>query len=113
MHEFGLTQAVVETASASAREAGAARVTEIRLTVGELTQVVEEAMDFAFEVLRRGTICEGARLTIDFIAPRSRCLDCGIEFAHDALHRKCPECESPFTQVIAGRELEITSIEVE
>lgn len=113
MHEFGLTQAVVETSIASAREAGASRVTAIRLTVGELTQVVDEAMAFAFDVLAKGTMCEGAELAIDFVAPRSRCLDCGAEFAHDALHRRCPACDSPFTQVLVGRELEIASIEVE
>ena len=113
MHEFGLTQAVVETSIASAREAGAARVTEIRLVIGELTQVVEEAMDFAFDVLAEGTMCEGAKLSIGFVPPRSVCLDCGGEFGHDALHRKCPMCGSPYTRVIAGRELEIDSIEVE
>ena len=113
MHEFGLTQAVIETSVASAREAGATRVTEIRLTVGELTQVVEEAMEFAFDALSRGTMCEGAKLAIGFVPPRSLCLDCGDEFPHDALHRKCPGCGSPYTQVIAGRELEIASIEIE
>ena len=113
MHEFGLTQAVVEASVASAREAGATRITEIRLVIGELTQVVSEAMEFAFDVLAKGTMCEDARLTIEFVPPRSDCLDCGAEFGHDQLHRKCPACGSPYTRVVAGRELEIDSIEVE
>ena len=113
MHEFGLTQAVVETSVVSAREARCTRITEIRLVIGELTQVVSEAMDFAFDALSKGTMCEGAKLTIEFVPPRSVCLDCGVEFGHDQLHRKCPACGSPYTQVVAGRELEIASIEVE
>lgn len=113
MHEFSLVASVIETVEESARQAGATEVLKVRVVAGELTQVVEEAMRFAFEALRGGTCCEHADLVLELVGARSRCLDCGREFAHDPLHRKCPSCGSAFTEIIAGRELFIDSIEVD
>ena len=113
MHEFGLMSSVVETACDSARQAGAVRITRVALVVGELTQAVDEAMRFAYDALVPGTLCEGAELAITFVPARSRCLDCGIEFEHDVYHRACPACGSPFTEIVAGRELLIDKIEIE
>ena len=113
MHEFSLVASVIETVDESARQAGATKVLKVSVVAGELTQVVEEAMNFAFEALREGTCCADAELELRFIEPRSRCADCGIEFTHDAFHRKCPACGSMFTEIIAGRELYIDSIEAE
>ena len=113
MHEFGLMSSILDTVNASAAEAGANRVTEIRLTIGEMTQVVEEAMVFALEALGEGTLCEGAKLTIDFIKPRSRCPECGTVFEHGFYNRACPECGNPLTDIIAGKEMYIDSIEVD
>ena len=113
MHEFSLVASIIDTVDESARQAGASDVIKVRVVAGELTQVVEEAMQFAFEALRPGTSCERAELELSFVAPRSRCLDCGHEFAHDAYHRKCPACGGLFTEIVAGRELFIDSIEAD
>ena len=113
MHEFTLAASIVEMADESARQAGASRVLRVGVVAGELVQVVEEAMLFAFEVLGEGTTCEGAELELSFVRPRSRCLDCGLEFAHDALHRRCPACDGPRTELLAGRELYIDFLEVD
>ena len=47
------------------------------------------------------------------IRPKSRCLECGAEFEHDRFHMFCPECDSFATELLAGRELQIDSIEVD
>jgi len=113
MHEFSLASSILETVDESARQSGASRVLKVSVVAGELVQVVDEAMHFAFEVLAEGTICEGAELELSFVEPRSRCLDCGREFFHDARHWRCPECGGPNTELLAGRELYIDSIEVD
>lgn len=97
----------------AAEDAGAQRVTDITLSVGEMTEAIKDALEFAFEVLSEGTICQGARLHIVMVRPRSRCLECGTEYEHDRFHMHCPECESPFTELLAGREMKIDSIEVD
>ena len=113
MHEFSLAQNVLSIAEASAREAGARRVASIRLVIGDMTEVVTEAMEFAFEALSPETICEGAALVIRRVPTRSRCCACNAEFAHDRYHWVCPECDSLATELLSGREMYIDSIEIE
>jgi hydrogenase nickel incorporation protein HypA/HybF len=113
MHEFGLMQSVLESVEASAREAGAERVCEIRLVIGEMREVVPEAMEFAFEALAPDTVGDGARLVISSVKPRSRCSVCGHEFEHDRFHWMCPACDSLATELLAGKELFIDAIEVD
>ena len=96
-----------------ARNAGATKALEIDLSVGVMTEAVEDALRFAFEALSEGTMCEGADFKINMIQPVSVCLECGNEFEHDRYHVTCPQCESGFTQLIAGKEMQIDSIEVD
>jgi hydrogenase nickel incorporation protein HypA/HybF len=113
MHEFGLMQSVLEKVEASAREAGAERVTEIRLVIGEMREVVDEAMEFAFEALAPGTLSADARLVMTRVIPKSRCLQCGHSFEHDRFHWSCPACDSLSTELMAGREFYMDAIEVD
>jgi hydrogenase nickel incorporation protein HypA/HybF len=113
VHEFGLVSGIIDAVNKEATDAHATTVLDVYLEIGEMTEAVEEALQFAFEALSTGTLCEGAKLHVEMVAPRSRCLDCKYEFAHDRYHRVCPRCDSFATELIAGRELAITSIEVD
>ena len=113
MHEMSIVAGVLDAAQASAVDAGAERVTKITLRIGDMTEVIDEALEFAFEALTENTIFEGAELAVEKVHPRSICLECFNEFDHDRFHRTCPECGSYETQLLAGRELEIESIEVD
>ena len=106
-------QSVLQNAEVVAREAGANRVSEIRLVIGEMREVLPDAMKFAFEALSSETLCEGAALRIIMMRPRSRCLQCKSEYEHDRFHWMCPGCGSLVTELLAGRELYIDAIEVD
>ncbi len=113
MHEFSIVDSILATVNSSAESAGALRVISIDLVVGDLSQVVEEALEFAFEALAEGTLSEGAELRVERVRPFSRCMDCGSEFEHDVYRRRCPGCDSPFTELLRGRELYIDHIEID
>ena len=113
MHEMSIITGVLDAVCASADQAGATAVLSITLRIGDMTEVVDEALDFALEVLTEGTLCEGAQLVVNKVHPRSLCFECGTEFDHDRFHRSCPTCGSYETRLIAGKELEIESIEVD
>lgn len=113
MHEFSLAQSVLTSVLDAAQAAGAQRVTRIRLVVGEMTQVVEEAMRFAMDALSEDTLAQGAELEMEIVAPKSVCHECGNEYTHDRYHVTCPACGSMVTELVAGRELYIDSIEVD
>lgn len=113
MHEMGITQGILAASFEAAEEAGADRITEIRVSVGELTEVVEFALQFAFEALTPGTMAEGATLVVTNVSARSKCNDCGIEYDHDRFQMLCPECGSFNVTLLQGRELQIDSIEAD
>jgi hydrogenase nickel incorporation protein HypA/HybF len=108
---MGITSAILETAFDAAREADATQITAIHVSVGELTEIVDFALHFAFDSLTPGTMAEGAELTVTYIPARSRCKTCGTEYAHDRFEVLCPECGSMDVELLAGRELQIDNIE--
>ena len=116
MHELGIMTGVMDAVTTSAQQAGATRVLKVSLSVGEMTEAIEDALRFAFEALseqQEYALCAGAELDIAMVRPRSRCLECGAEYEHDRFHMLCPTCNSFATELIAGRELQIDSIEVD
>lgn len=113
MHEYSIMQSALTQALREARLAGATRVHEIRLRIGVLSGVVPDALQFAFEALTPGTSAAGARLTIDEVPARFWCAACGQEFVSANLYAECPECGTPSGELRAGRELELSSLEVE
>lgn len=113
MHEMSIVAGVLDSVIPAAEEAGALKVTGITLRIGDMTDIVDEALTFAFEALTENTMCEGAQLVVEPVHPKSMCFECGNEFEHDRFHRSCPQCGSFETKTIRGRELEIASIEVD
>ena len=113
MHELGIMTGVLQAVEESAKQAGSEKVLKISLSVGVMTEAIEDALRFAFEALSEGTMCESAELEVTMIPPVSICAECGNEYEHDRFHMLCPECGSSFTQLIQGKELQIDSIEVD
>lgn len=110
---MGITQGILTAAFDAAEEAGAKRITRIDITIGELTEIVEFALQFAFESLTPGTIAEGATLNVNHVSARSHCNDCGIDYDHDRFEMVCTGCGSFDVTLLQGREMRIDSIETE
>ena len=110
MHEMGITQGILEASIAAAEKAGATRITEIRVSIGELAEVVDDALQFAFEALTPGTMAEGAALVITMVPAKSRCRDCELEYLHGRFEMLCPACGSLNVEPLQGREMRIDSI---
>jgi len=109
MHELALARAILETALG---RADGARVTRVEVSVGALRQVVPTSLAFNFEVLARGTPCEGAVLEQLLRPATLRCM-CGAEWELEELSFSCPRCGGVETEVVGGEELLIESIELE
>ena len=60
MHELSLVQGIFDSVIPVARQNGATKITGIKLTIGEMTMVVPEAMEFAFEALSEDDRCSMA-----------------------------------------------------
>lgn len=111
MHEMGITQGILASAIDAATEAGATHIEEIRITIGDLTEIQEFALQFAFEALTPDTMAEGAILTVEHLSPKSHCNQCGLDYEHDRFQATCPECDAFDVALLQGREMRIDSIE--
>jgi len=113
MHELSIMQSALDQVLEKARQAGASRVHAIRLRIGTLSGVVPDALQFAFEALADGTPAQGARLLIEDVPARFWCPTCSHEFAATRMFAECPDCHRPSAELRAGREMELTSLEVD
>lgn len=101
----------VRLAVDAAKSSGADRVTHLRLRVGALSGVVPDALRFAFDVVCRGTLAEGASLEIEPVAAASWCPVCRSEFAGTDFFNECPGCHKVCGELQRGREIEIATVE--
>ena len=112
MHEVGIMQNAILMAEEQARETGAARIHTLRLRVGTMSGVVPEALEFAFEVVRQGTLAESAHLEIERVEPACWCARCAAEFPCPDYDYTCPRCHELSNELRRGTEMQLTSIEV-
>jgi hydrogenase nickel incorporation protein HypA/HybF len=113
MHELSIMQSALDQVLERARQAGAGRVHTVRLRIGALSGVVPDALQFAFEALSDGTLAQGAKLIIEDVPARFWCARCRREFTAGRMFAECPECHRPSGEIRAGREMELTSMEVD
>ena len=112
MHELSIAVRVVETLTEDLAD-HAGDVTSVRLRVGALSGVVPDALRFAWDVACRDTRLDGSTLEIDEVVTRIWCDACGREQTVPGVFRmSCPICGEPASSVVAGRELEILSVEM-
>jgi len=113
MHELGVTQQILEVILKKAKEAEAEKVTRINLVIGEMTGIVDDSVQFYFDLLSKDSIAGGAILSFERVSTLMRCRRCGFSFTLDKSLWSCPQCKEWDAEVVAGREFYIDSIEVE
>jgi len=77
MHETLIAQQMLGLALDAAKREGAARVTRLRVRLGELEGVCAEGMQAAFDLAAEGTPAQGARLDVERVPARLACMACG------------------------------------
>ena len=96
---------------------GASKLLMVRVCYGKLTNVVPDALSFAFEVQTKQTPLDGAELELKEIPVSVTCGDCSKEFSPegtDLFCMPCPECDNLFGHaVITGKELYVDHLEAE
>jgi hydrogenase nickel incorporation protein HypA/HybF len=113
MHELSVTQSLLEIAVRHAQSAGAQRVTDLYLVIGQLSSIIDDSVSFYWDMVSQGTPAEGARLHFRRIPTQMRCQDCGASYAPSETELACPECRSLAVRVIAGEEFMLEAIDVE
>lgn len=113
MHELPVTEDILRIAVEHAEKAGATRITDIHLVIGDMAGFVNDSIQFYVDLLTPGTITEGVTLHFHRIPTRFQCWECSHEFEPDGEDWRCPNCGETGGKVIAGKEFFVESIEIE
>ena len=113
MHELSIATAIVDLACEEAA-ARSVRVRAVYLKLGVFSGVVKEALSGSFEIAAAGTPIEGSRLVIEEVPLVVYCTKCATRREPTSTQLlECPECGEPAGEVLEGRELQVTALEVE
>jgi len=112
MHELAITQQILDLAQAHCAAAGGSRVVALYLKLGQFSSMVDDSIQFFWDIISKETACEGATLHFERISAEIQCRDCGCRFGLDGGLAACPQCDGMSLQVLQGDECRLERIEI-
>jgi hydrogenase nickel incorporation protein HypA/HybF len=113
MHELSIALSMLEQIEEEVGRHNGAAVLAVRVKVGVLSGVDCDALGFAWEIAREGTKAAGAQLEIERVPLLVHCPMCGTTHSAEVQAIFCPRCITPEQDILCGRELELTSLEID
>lgn len=112
MHELSIALSMIDRIQEeAAKHSGTVRSAQVK--IGVLSGVDCEALKFAWEIARAGTSLESTELDVENVALLVRCPVCGKTYAPEIQALFCPECITPVQEILAGKELELATLEID
>jgi len=113
MHELPVVESILEIATRHAAKENASRITEVYLVIGQLSSIIDDSIQFYWDILSKDTLAEGAKLHFRRIPTEMLCLDCQKSYTPDSWDLACPFCGSARVKIVAGEEFYVEAIGVE
>ncbi|MEN8113654.1 MAG: hydrogenase maturation nickel metallochaperone HypA [Actinomycetota bacterium] len=108
MHEVGIARNVIDAALAAVPESGT--LTGVTVSIGPLSAVVADSLQFGFEIASKDTPAEHAELEVVEVPLVVHCDSCSTDPAvEDPTLLRCPVCNGAVT-VVSGNETLVTSV---
>ena len=114
MHEMSLMSEIIQIVSEDAAARGFKKVNSIEVIVGDLSNVLPDALELAFMFFQRQEgriIDENTKLNIIREAAKARCQTCDCEFNPDYKIALCPRCDLPGSLLVSGETFRVESYE--
>ena len=111
MHELSVTESILEIVLRHGRNAGATTVTDLFLVVGELSTIVDESVQFYWDIISEGTPAAGSTLHFRRVSGLMDCRACGHTYSPRE-DLPCPNCGSLDIDILAGEEFYLEAIEI-
>ncbi len=113
MHELSIALNMIEMATDELKKNGGKRVAALHLKLGSLSGVVKDALLFSWEIACQGTSLEGSKLVIEDVPVIVHCENCGEDKRLDEVNKMfCPVCKTATPQILQGKELLVTALEI-
>ncbi len=113
MHELSVTEALLNTSCEYAHKQKAKKVTVLNIKIGRLSGIVDDSVQFYWDIIAKETICEGSQLRFNFIPAKFECQQCKFQYEIEDELLPCPRCKSMDLVTIQGDEFLLESIEIE
>lgn len=113
MHELPVAESILKIALDHAKNAGAKKITALNLVIGEMASVVDDSVQFYWDIIAKDTIAEGAVLNFRRVQAELQCMACFHKYQPDGRELVCPRCGGVGAKIIAGEEFTLESIDVE
>jgi len=113
MHELPVTQSILKIALDHAERANAQRITALNIVMGELSSMVDDSIQFYWEIVAKDTIAEKAILNFRRVPAELQCMTCFHKYHPTDKELVCPQCGGVGAKIIAGEEFALESIDVE
>ncbi len=114
MHELSIALSILEGAAEELERQGGVRVYAIHLKLGPLSGVVKDALIFSYELACEGTPFQGSRLVIEETPVVVFCSVCRADRPLESIQNFCCSvCGAATPDVVGGRELEISALEMD
>lgn len=110
MHELSIATSIIKTAEKEVQDNGGEKVLEIYLEIGKLSGVELQSLLFIWELSSKGTVLQDSKLTITEPEGMAQCAECETDFKLEKIYDSCPKCNSPFKNIISGKELKIKKL---
>lgn len=112
MDERALAGQVLAAVDEAAYRNSATRITTVHLAIGGRRVFDLDRLQVLFATAARGTVAEGAQLSVKILPVRHHCRNCGSDFEGTGTESACPECGHPHTEMIGGEELQLLDMEL-
>jgi hydrogenase nickel incorporation protein HypA/HybF len=113
MHELAVTESLLEIAIRHAQAQNAHRITDLYLVIGKWSSIVDDSVQFYWDIISDGTIAKGATLHFQRVPVVLTCQDCGNEYQPASEEFACPHCVGTHAKVKSGDEFRLEAIDVE
>lgn len=113
VHELAVTQHILDIVTDHAQKAGATRVTDIHIVIGDLSSVVDDSVQMYWGILTEGSMAAGSKLHFKRIPAQMHCKDCEKDYSPSKGELLCPTCGGANVKVTGGDDFRLDSIEVE
>jgi len=111
MHELSVTESLLQIALQKASQAR--RITNLYLVIGQLSSIVDDSVQFYWDIVSEGTPAAGARLHFRRIPAKLECQECGERYELGRDDLACPTCGGAAVRLVAGDEFYLEAIDVE
>ena len=110
MHEIAIAQGLFDAIEKESKKQKA-KPLSAKMTCGLLNTVNDDVLQFAFDAICKGTICEATKLNIDHKPLQGQCEKCDKQFDIEISKLLCPHCGAGDFQLLPDEPIMLQEIE--